>query len=529
MRKSFFTALLLVLFCFQMQASVRVVIPEDMPVVYDVDTDRGYAVANHDFRSATSEQLNREDLYIRDEVEYDGVSYPVTRLCDGFYDLFAAIWEPQKPVSPKSIRLPAPLKSIGNKAFYRCDKLEEIFIPSEVESIGEDVFIWASNLKKVFNASRSIELGEKVALGGAKNADVYEVDTIGQTDDFRYYTFDSLRYIFDIPETEHLVIPEGYQVGKQMCYQWISLKTVSLPSDIQFIGKRAFYECKNLERVEGLGHVTSIPDEAFYRCRNLQEAPLSPELQHLGEFAFCDCSSLKSIELCDSITKIGIAAFSGCESLTYVRLPQDIKVLPVALFHSCSSLTEIQLPENLRIIKNQCFEFCTSLTSIHFPDSLEEIGFMSFWGCKELTEIDIPSNVKRIQFDSFKDCTSLERVHLSAEVTRLEGDCFDNCANLRYLTCDALTPPTANNSCFKGIPYYKCEVTVPEGSEDAYRNADGWHNFRLFNEEWDLAIDAVMQDAAPDAPAFDLMGRKMDPENSHKGLMIKNGALQIIR
>ena len=161
---------------------------------------------------------------------------------------------------------------------------------------------------------------------------------------------------------------------------------------------------------------------------------------------------------------------------------------------------------------------CQKLTSIIIPENITAIPDWTFNYCVNLNNISLPQNITYIGYNSFSNCKSLNTIVLPATVKTLGDNAFSYCESLCLLKCEATVPPMANNSTFSYIPYYKCEVRVPEESVEDYRNADGWWNFRLWNEEWTGAIEEISLDEAAPSPAFDLMGRPTGSKD--KGLRI---------
>lgn len=541
------TVMMLTAFC-QGWAYVRVVVPEDKPVEYNVYTDKGYAEAISNFKNLSPEEVIRDVLYIRDEVEFNGVCYPVKVLSKDFYHL----WNQPQSASPKTVRLPAMLESIGNDAFRECSRLKYIFLPSTLQKLGDGVFLWSENLGTIFNASKTLNLDTSYGLGGGSRANVINVDTIYQTADFSYYIFDSLRYIYDIAEASHIDIPEGYQVGAFLCQNFSSLQSVSLPSDLSYIGEKAFYGCENLNSIDGLEHVTTIGKSAFARCFSLEHVQLCDSMRMLGETAFQSCTGLKSIHLpqqitqlpryllqyCvnlpavqipEGVTEIGLKCFEGCLNLTDVTLPVGLKIIGKNAFERCRGLKEITLPESVTTLGMSAFLDCDYLEYINYGQHVADLGGYCFCNCRRLKQVLIPDRITELNGGLFKGCVSLTEIEIPAGVVRLRGEVFSGCKNLRYLKCNAVVPPAAENNSFQEMPYYQIEVRVPAGSVDDYKNARWWDWFRYFNQEWPGSIDAVQSDTEC-GPSYDLFGRLFSADDQPTGFRLrKDGSKMIVR
>lgn len=189
-------------------------------------------------------------------------------------------------------------------------------------------------------------------------------------------------------------------------------------------------------------------------CRNLTTAKMPDNLEKIGNNTFKDCSSLEDIRISPTVTSIGEYAFEGCSSLEALQLPYGITILEDAVFADCSSLKEINIPSSVTTIGDWAFENCRSLTSITIPDNVTSIGESAFGGCSNLKSLNLPANLNTIREKAFNGCTSLTRINAKMK-----------------------DPVTIGEDTFTGLDYDKCELLVPEGSAEAYRQAAVWSNF----------------------------------------------------
>ena len=140
------------------------------------------------------------------------------------------------------------------------------------------------------------------------------------------------------------------------------------------------------------------------------------------------------------VRKVGLSAFSECKTLVSIELPDGITDIEDRAFYECRALVSLDLPDELSSIGDYAFGWCTSMKSICFPANLGSLGSDVFY------KVD------------------LEEIHSLAS-----------------------TPPTCQDDTFTGYIYLNAKLYVPEGSENAYRNAKGWDNF--YNR---IAIDGVV-------------------------------------
>lgn len=151
--------------------------------------------------------------------------------------------------------------SIGDYAFYRCDKLTTVTIPDSVTSIGASAFFGCIGLTDV-----------TIGTG---------VNNIG---DSAFYSCEKLTDI---------VIPEGVERIADDAFAWCSeLEAVSLPNSVRGIGGRSFSHCTALTSITLPDSIESIGINAFYYCTGLTSIVLPNSITYISEAAFDGCSNL---------------------------------------------------------------------------------------------------------------------------------------------------------------------------------------------------------------------------------------------
>ena len=76
------------------------------------------------------------------------------------------------------------------------------------------------------------------------------------------------------------------------------------------------------------------------------------------------------------------------------------------------------------------------------------------------------------------DCSSLTSVVIPQSVTSISDLAFNGCNKITSIVVKAVTPPVATDKVFYNkFNYNKCILYVPDGSENAYRQAELWKNF----------------------------------------------------
>ena len=244
-----------------------------------------------------------------------------------------------------SVTVPKTVTEIEDHAFYRCDKLETIFVHEGVK-LGKYAFSFIKNLRKIVlvheNGTRTIK------------------KWVIRRDDL-------------VPSPDgNIVIPEGV-------------------TDIE---ERTFRDCTSLKSIVIPRSVTYIWDEVFSGCTSLKSIVIPRSVTYIGDGIFSGCTSLKSVDIPESVTQIGEYAFSGCTSLKSVDIPSGTKIRFNALYNtSIVQMTEVMLKsfdtqcsecgKRINIKKDRCLEI------IWEGDERERISYACSECGEELSTRDI--------------------------------------------------------------------------------------------------------------------------------------------
>lgn len=188
--------------------------------------------------------------------------------------------------------------------------------------------------------------------------------------------------------------------------------------------------------------------------------------------------------------------FKGCKLKT-IEFPQSLKVVGNAVFSECYNLSgKIIIPEGVTTIGVSSFE-ATAIESVELPSSLvtvtdgsmviDAIGAHAFENCRSLRDINIPESVTTIRTSVFSGCTSLTTITLPKGVTWVCGSAFQDCIGLKEIRVHASVPPKADYQAFYRVDTETCKLMVPEGTRDAYKEADEWKGFDI-QEDATLSI-----------------------------------------
>lgn len=97
-----------------------------------------------------------------------------------------------------------------------------------------------------------------------------------------------------------------------------------------------------------------------------------------------------------------------------------------------------------------------------------------------MTELTIPNSVRNTGEFAFDYWIELTDLSLGSPLDSIEAKAFSDCHKLKRLEVLTPTPPTIGKPVFRDTDLSGTELVVPEGSLEAYMNADQWKEFGSF-------------------------------------------------
>lgn len=352
-----------------------------------------------------------------------------------------------------TLEIPSGITSIGDGVFFNSNGLTNLTLSSRVSSIGISAFSNCNNLKNV-----------------------------------RYNIYDDLAtYIQNGHPALYVDCGIKYYCNDQ------EITTLEIPSSVTKIGIHAFYGCSGLRTLNLPSNVTSIDDWAFASCSDLTSVDLPSSITKMGEFVFNNCQNLSSVKLPSEITAISKRAFGWCISLKNIELPAGITSIGDEAFINCRSLQNINLPSGITTIGSGAFWNCSNLTNVILPSALTSIGYLALVSCSNLANVTLSSNITSIGSSAFSDCKSLKNLTISKDVTSIKDIRFNN--DYEDLELESVyvawQNPIEAGSFFNRIKISNCTLYVPQGTKEAYANADVWKDFVNIIEYDATGIDKV--------------------------------------
>ena len=361
----------------------------------------------------------------------------------------------------------APITSIGENAFYNCERLTSVTIPDGVTWIGHEAFYGCNSLTSVHITDLSAWC--KIDFGD------YYANPL-------YY---AKKLYLNNSEVTNLTIPSDITEIKKYAFRdCSSLTSVTIGNSVTSIGERAFQYCSSLTSVTIGNSVNSIVNDAFAGCTSLTSVTIPDSVTEIGSAVFWKCSSLTSVTIGNGVTEIGAQAFQSCSSLTSVYCkPTNPPAGDQYMFDQNASGRKIYVPYNsvdayksaeywskyafdiigydfetgeAVVIKpnneiwytssdgNIVTPYATDVFGanivsntyedgmgiIKFDAPITSIGEDAFYNCKRLTSITIPDGVTWIGANIFNSCSNLASVTIPNSITWIGSDAFSNCSSL---------------------------------------------------------------------------------------------------
>ena len=257
------------------------------------------------------------------------------------------------------------------------------------------------------------------------------------------------------------------------------LTSVNIPNSVTTIGNEAFYYA-GLTSVTIPNSVITIGDYAFFACFSIISVTIGNSVTTIGDYAFSTLYELTSVNIPNSVTTIGNGAFYACLRLTSITIPNLVTNIEDFTFYACA-LTTVTIPDSVTTIGRGAFLQCSDLTTVTIPDSVTTIGIGAFVLCDKLTSVTIPNSVTTIGDQAFANCYGLTSVTIGNSVTTIGDYAFYECTGLRSVTVDKATPVTLPEYTFSGVSLSNVDLYVPAGSENDYRVANIWKDFKLIS------------------------------------------------
>lgn len=295
----------------------------------------------------------------------------------------------------------------------------------------------------------------------------------------------------------HLVLPEKLKAVGIDAFNSCNLRgSLILPEGLIYVGIGSFANNKFTGELYIPTTIKWIDNRAFVNNYFQGELILPARMQFLANEAFGSCDFLTGkIHIPEGLVDVqtawapnmtgdvkipqGVTKISGIGGRpTSIYIPEGVVELGPWALNRSSLKGDIHLPSTIQKIGSAAFEG-SGISHINLPSGIEFIESNTFNRCKYLQDtIHIPSGVVQIKESAFAECEKLTAVILPAELQEIHALAFLNCRSLDYIRCLGTEPPFLASNAFNGVEKNNFTLVVPDGAVEAYRNADGWKEFK---------------------------------------------------
>jgi len=160
-----------------------------------------------------------------------------------------------------------------------------------------------------------------------------------------------------------------------------------------------------------------------------------------------------------------------------------------------------------------------------------EIDGLAMYACYYLNEVVIGDNVVKCGHEAFGACRNLQKVTLPANYAEFRNNWMFNCDDaIKEIHCRSSVPYVVDEGIFNGaVDYDKCILYVPNGTKEAYMNADVWRNFTHIVEEEVVTGISHIEQLYDKSAWYTLQGIKLSDKPSMPGIYIHKGKKVLIR
>lgn len=333
----------------------------------------------------------------------------------------------------------------------------------------------------------------------------------------------------DCTELTSITISEGvYYIDEYAFSGCTNLETVNVTKDLTSVSEHAFDDTKWFDsQPDGVVYIgsaaykykgtmpdgteiiirdstVSISDMAFQGYKNLISVEMPSTLISIGAFAFDKCEKLASVSVPDSVSSIGIDAFSG--TAWYEAQPNGIIYLGSMLYECKGDLwaDTLVVREGTKVINRQSVT-SSYLKCLIISEGVYLIGVEAFYHCDKLDSVSLPASLQLLAPLAFSECSSLKSVTIPQNIEYIGYGAFIDCSALECVRSLSATPALCSDMAFYGVDLDKCVLIVPDGSVDAYRNAEGWNTFKNIRSDVSTNVKAIVNHI-PEATYYDLSG-----------------------
>ncbi len=298
--------------------------------------------------------------------------------------------------------------------------------------------------------------------------------------------------------------------------------------------------------------VTSVGDAVFKGKSNIEALTIAKSIENIGANAFEGCVKLVSIT-CEgsSPAKLGADAFPSAN--VTVNVPNDA----VNTYKNHPDWKPFA--NNILGITTSVEDDPTGAYNIIVPAGGDATPEVEIWnGLDASGDVVIPEvvelngsdyKVTGIAANAYDSNTDLTSIVIPSSITSIGASAFAGCTNLKSITVYCVTPINlsavaatrraltragGSSSVFEGVNKETCILYVPAESIDAYKQAEGWKDFKKIYAIGATAINGIVISEGKPFDVYNLQGRKVKANTTTfsglpAGVYIVNGKKVMVK
>ncbi len=304
-----------------------------------------------------------------------------------------------------SLYLPGEKVSIGEWAFNNCTNLETLTYIYALGDIGYRAFHGDQKAKcpKVSSPlTFGGNIGERAFYNCVGLTEIYFVDGVTTIEDNAFYGCTGITSDIVLSSTvkefggyalcgcsgiKNVTLNEGLETLGNGTLSKISISEITIPSTIRTMGNQVFEE-------DALLVAVTFPEDAT--------------ITSFGTNVFRNCTSLKEVNILSDISSLSQGTFYGCNALETVVLPETLTSLSASnIFYDCSKIKSItSLNPTPPTCTTSTFNYVdTTNGMLYVPVGSKEAyaeatGWEDFLNIVEMTNTDEPEGISSIYVDN---------------------------------------------------------------------------------------------------------------------------------
>ncbi|MCR5850654.1 MAG: leucine-rich repeat domain-containing protein [Bacteroidaceae bacterium] len=452
------------------------------------------------------------------------------------------------------------VSSIRARAFSGQGNIMTLVLPEQLDTIGQDAFYGCQKLRNIMGLSK-VDVCEAYAFAmtGLVSLDWSQV-SIGTLGDG---VFAQCKKLTDISLPAELnSLPEAIFCR---CTSLTSVNISSLP--LTQIGPRAFAQCSSLQQLELPATLIGIGDEAFANMSALTSIELPAAVTSIGAQAFVGCSSLQTLEMPEQLVSLGYSPFAGCNSLREVTLSSIISDIDDKfVFADCPVLESINIDSNAQYYRSTDGVLRNRLNSkiiaypaalsrqIHptlratsqplapgalmdceldevliLPAQVNSLPREAFAGTSGLKKLEMPSrsNLTTIGIRAFENSRDLMSVVFPSKLKTISNAAFSGDDSILDVYTLATSVPSLSETAFSQTVFENAVLHTPEDKSEVYSAAPGWCLFRQIEDGNATGIESFNAKESEESVFYNMQGIRV--ANPRKGIYLINHRKVMIR